>query len=231
MGARNGKVPLTRARAVQVAIRIADREGIQSLTMRKLAGELGVEAMSLYHHVKNKEALVDCMMDAVYTEIAPPTADPLCRRPMRERVESERSVLARHPWALTVPGSRTSSGEATLKHHDTVVRCLLAAGFSMPMVGHAMSLLDSYVRGFSMQEASLPGDDMGQIGDATQAILRNHQDTPSSFPHLAEMALTVILKPGYAYGNEFAFGLRLILAGIHNAHLAEAPESPARITP
>jgi len=190
--------------------------------MRKLARELGVGAMSLYHHFKNKEALVDCMMDAVYREIAPPTADPSCRRVMQERVESERSVLARHPWALTVWERRTSSGEAILKHHDTVVGCLLADGFSMPMVGHAMSLLDSYVRGFSMQEASLPADELGHIGDATRAVLRNRQNTSSRFPHLAEMALTVILQPEYAYRNEFAFGLRLILAGIRSAHLAEA---------
>lgn len=150
------ETPLTRDRAVQMAVALADATGIHSVSMRKLARALGVKAMSLYHHVKNKDDLIDGMVDVVFGEIAPPAPDAACRTAMRERVESARAVLVRHPWAITLMEGRTTPGHATLKHHDAVVRCLREAGFSMPMVGHTMSLVDCYVRGFSMREASSP---------------------------------------------------------------------------
>ncbi len=140
---------------MRTAIALADDGGIQSLSMRKLARELGVEAMSLYHHVKNKEDLIDGMVDVVFEEMDPPSVDAPCKSAMRERVQSARRVFSRHPWAIMLMEARTSPGVATLRHHDTVVRCLREAGFSMPMVGHAMSLVDSYVRGFAIREAQI----------------------------------------------------------------------------
>jgi AcrR family transcriptional regulator len=211
------RAPLTRDRAVQVAVALADAGGIESLSMRKLARELGVEAMSLYYHVKSKEDILDGMVDIVFSEIELPSAGAEWKTAMRERAESTRSVLKRHPWAISLMDSRTTPGAETLKHLDTVIGCLSDAGFSIPMAAHAMSLLDSYVRGFAQQEASLPLDASGDIGAATEGIMEQQHMMSDAFPHLSEMAVKLVLQPGYAYGNEFEFGLRVILDGIEAA--------------
>jgi len=138
---------------------------------------------------------------------------------MRKCAESTRSVLARHPWAISLMGSRTTPGTANLKHHDSVIAFLRAADFSLPMAAHAISLLDSYVHGFALQEATLPLDDHGDIGAATESILHQEPMMSNAFPHLTEMAVKHILQPGYAYRNEFQFGLRLILNGLQTALL------------
>ena len=211
------RTPISRDRALHVAVALADAGGIESLSMRKLARGLGVEAMSLYYYVKSKEDILDGMVDIVFSEIELPSAGAEWKTAMRERAESARNVLARHPWAISLMDSRTTPGAATLKHHDTVIGCLRDAGFSIPMAAHAMSLLDSYVHGFALQEASLPFDESNDIGAATASILEQQQMKADAFPHLTEMALEHILQPGYAYGNEFEFGLRLILDGIEAA--------------
>ena len=202
---------------MQVAVALADAGGIVSLSMRKLARELGVEAMSLYYHVKGKEDILDGMVDIVFSEIELPSARTEWKTAMRERAESTRSVLKRHPWAISLMDSRTTPGAETLKHLDTVIGCLSDAGFSIPMAAHAMSLLDSYVRGFALQEASLPLDASGDIGAATEGIMEQQPMMSDAFPHLSEMAVKLVLQPGYAYGNEFEFGLRVILDGIEAA--------------
>lgn len=118
--------------------------------------------------------------------------------------------------------ARSRPGTATLKHHDTVVRCLREAGFSMPMVGHTMSLVDAYVRGFAMQEASLARPD-GMAG-ATRWILQQDPVVREAFPRLTEMAVAHLLQPEEDKGNEFAFGLQLILDGVQRAQSAEAAQ-------
>lgn len=220
MAKSEAREPVTRERAIRAAITLADAHGIESLSMRKIAAKLGIEAMSLYYHVKSKDEILDGMLDVVYSEFATPRAGDEWRPAMQERAHSTRRVLARHPWAISIK-SRTSPGPATLGHLDDVVGCLLAAGFSMPLVGHAMSILDSYVQGFAQQEASLPLDPTGDISAATEDILAQQEAMQDQFPHLADMAATLILKPGYAYGNEFDFGLTLILDGIEAAHAAQ----------
>jgi AcrR family transcriptional regulator len=210
---------------VRVAVALADAGGIGSLSMRKLARELGIEAMSLYYHVKSKDDLLDGMVDIVFSEITLPPADADWKTAMRERAESARGVLARHAWAISLMDARTSPGRATLKHHDAVIGCLRGAGFPIPMAAHAMSLLDSYVHGFALQEASLPLDESGDIGAATEGIMGQQHMMAEDFPHLTEMAVNHILQPGYAYGNEFQFGLRLILDGIEAA-LTSDPAHP-----
>jgi hypothetical protein len=102
-----------------------------------------------------------------------------------------------------------------------VIGCLRAAGFSMPLVGHTMSILDSYVQGFAQQEAALPLDPSGDIGAATEEIMAQQAQMAQTFPNLADMAAELILKPGYAYGNEFDYGLELVLDGLAAAHVAE----------
>jgi AcrR family transcriptional regulator len=216
MARAQNREPVTRERAIRVAMTLADAGGIESLSMRKLAAELGIEAMSLYYHVKNKSDLLDGMLDVVYSEYSTPRSGDEWRPAMQKRAESTRAVLAKHPWAITI-NARTSPGPATLGHLDSVIGCLTAAGFSMPMAGHAMSLLDSYVQGFAQQEATLPLDPSGDIGAATEDIIAQQESMAEAFPHLADMAASLILKPGYAYGNEFDFGLTLILDGIEAA--------------
>lgn len=219
MARSEAREPVTRERAVRAAVALADAGGIESLSMRKLAAELGIEAMSLYYHVKNKDDILDGMLDFVYSEFSTPRVGQAWRPEMRKRAESTRSVLAEHPWAI-IMAARTSPGMATLGHLDAVIGCLRSAGFSMTMTGHALSLLDSYVHGFAQQEASLPLDPTGDIGAVTEDIIAQQESMSESFPNLAEMAVTLILKPGYAYGNEFVFGLELILDGIEAAHSA-----------
>jgi len=222
MATSESREPVTRDRAIRVAIALADAGGLESLSMRKLASELKIEPMSLYYHVTNKEDLLDGMLDIVYSEFSTPRAGDEWREAMRLRASSTRSVLARHPWAISIK-ARTSPGPATLGHLDAVIGCLVAAGFSMPLTGHAMSILDSYVQGFAQQEAALPFDQTGDIGAATEEIIAQQQSMQEAFPNLASMAATLILQPGYAYGNEFTFGLELILDGIEAARARDRP--------
>jgi AcrR family transcriptional regulator len=216
--------PVTKDRAVQVAVQLADRGGIESVSMRHLAQELSVTAMSLYYHVKSKEDILDGMIEVVVGEIMLPSPGAQWKTALRERAESARSVLARHPWAISMVDSRTT--RATLRHHNAVVGCLTGAGFSIPMAAHAMSVLDSYVHGFALQEASLPTDASGDISAATSTIM-DQQQLMAPFPHLARMAVELILQPGYAYGNEFDFGIQLILDGIEAAAAAEPADATA----
>ncbi|MBG6237688.1 AcrR family transcriptional regulator [Mycetocola sp. CAN_C7] len=211
--------PVTQERAIRVAVALADAGGIASLSMRKLAGELGVEAMSLYYHVKNKDELLDGMVGLVVSEMAVPAADAEWKPAMRERSESARSVLKRHPWAISEIDARNTP--ATLHYLNATIGCLVAAEFSIPLAAHTMSLVDSYVHGFALQESSLPLDESGDIGAVTENVLAQQEMMAGANPHLARMATELILQPGYAYGNEFAFGLGIILDGIEASLVAE----------
>lgn len=216
--------PVTPERAVAAAVRLADTEGIAGLSMRRLARELGVEAMSLYYHVASKDDILDGMVDLVFSEIILPPASGEWKAAMRDRAQSARNVYQRHPWSISM--MRATPGAATLRHHDATIKCLRAAGFGMPMAAHTMSLLDSYVQGFALQEASLPSDESGDMTEATESILAQQEMMTDAYPHLAEMAATLILQPGYAYGNEFAFGIEVILDGIEAAARAQSrPEN------
>lgn len=207
--------PLSRQRALAAAMALADADGIGSLTMRNLAQELGVEAMSLYHHVANKNDILDGMVDMVFAEIDLPPAGTDWKEAMQERAVSVRAALTRHPWAISIMESRTSPGPATLRHHDAVIGCCRRAGFSVEMAAHAFSLIDSYIYGFVLQEVNLPFDDGDDLGEMVESIIPDL--TASGYPHLAELTAEYVLQPGYSYGNEFDFGLGLILDGLEAA--------------
>jgi AcrR family transcriptional regulator len=211
----NVRIPLSRERVLQAAVAFADERGIESLTMRKLGEALGVEAMSLYNHVANKDELLDGMVDIVFGEVGLPPGDADWKAAMRRRAVSARQVLAHHRWAIGLMESRTSPGPATLRHHDAVIGCLRGAGFSVPMAAHAFSLLDSYVYGFALQEATLPFDTAEQTAEVAEMILSGLQ--PDEYPHLTELAVEHVLQPGYSYGDEFEFGLDLVLDGLERA--------------
>ncbi|MGH8908506.1 MAG: TetR/AcrR family transcriptional regulator [Egibacteraceae bacterium] len=208
-------VPLSRQRLLNGAIAVADAAGLGSLTMRSLAKELGVKPMSLYHHVANKEEILDGIIDVVFSEIELPSADADWRSAMRLRAISARSVLRRHPWATPLMESRMNPGPATLRHHDSVIGTLRRAGFSIQMAAHAFSLLDSYLYGFALQEAGLPFDSPETVADAAEAILARFPS--KEYPHLAELTTEHVLQPGYDYGKEFEFGLDLILDGLERS--------------
>ena len=206
---------LTRERVVRAGVAVADAGGIEALTMRRLGEELGVEAMSLYNHVANKEDLLDGMVDQVFSEVDLPSGHVAWKQALRDRAVSFRAVLHRHPWATVLMESRTSPGPATLCHHDTVLGVLRQGGFTIELAAHAYSVMDSYIYGFALQEASLPFDTPEQTVDVAQIILA--QVPRDEYPHLAELTVEHVLKPGYDYGNEFAFGLDLILGGLEGA--------------
>ena len=142
------RTPLNRQRVLDAAVTLADRDGVAALSMRRLAQELGVEAMSLYHHVANKDAILDGIVDVVFAEIELPDAEAGWREAMRRRAISVRDALRRHPWATGLMESRPTPGPANLRHHDAVLGVLRGAGFPRELTAHAYALLDSYIYGF-----------------------------------------------------------------------------------
>ncbi|HXN00942.1 MAG TPA: TetR/AcrR family transcriptional regulator [Candidatus Dormibacteraeota bacterium] len=209
------RAPLTRERVLRAAIRVADRHGIESLSMRKLGHELGVEAMSLYNHVRNKVDMLDGMVDVVFSQIELPADGVDWRTAMRKRAISARQALLRHPWAIGLMESRATPGPATLRHHDSVLGSLRTAGFSVDMAAHAYSVLDGYIYGFTLTELTLPfsnTEGAADVGEIAGNMLEGFR--PAEYPHLTEMAIDRATKPGYNYGDEFEYGLDLILDGI-----------------
>ena len=197
---------------MSAALDLADREGIEQLSMRRLGQALGVEAMSLYRHVRNKDEILDGLIDLVFSEIELPTSRQPWPAAMRRRAISARQALLRHPWAIGLMESRARPGHATLRHHDAVLGNLRGAGFSVEQAAHAYSLLDSYTYGFTMNELSLPFGSPEQASEVVGDIFRRMP--VEEFPHLAEMATERAMKPGYDYGDEFEYGLELILDGL-----------------
>ncbi|GGE92317.1 TetR/AcrR family transcriptional regulator [Mycetocola zhadangensis] len=203
---------LSKQRVVAEAVRLADREGVDGLSMRRLAGALGAGAMSLYHYVANKEELLDAMVDIVFEEIDLPRKDADWQSALRRRAISARQVLARHPWAIGLMESRTSAGPANLRHHEAVTACLRKAGFPVLMATHANWLLDSYVYGFALQETSLPfgtADEFANMAEADYLPQLPHDE----FPYLNESA-QALLAAGYDPAEEFLFGLDLVLGAL-----------------
>ena len=219
MGPRAQRTPLSRDRVMQAAVDLADRGGLAALSMRALAAEVGVEAMSLYHHVAGKDAVLDGMVDLVFAEIYRPREGRNWAGELRARAHSARAVLTRHPWALGLVDSRSSPGLETLRHHDAVLGCLRAGGFSVPLAAHAFAVLDAHLYGFLLQELSLPfatGEDVQALAGRIFGDL-----PPDALPHMVELAREHILTPGYRFGDEFDYGLDLILDGLQRRLAAE----------
>jgi AcrR family transcriptional regulator len=214
MGER-GRAPLSKRRVIDAAVALADEAGVGALTMRKLAERLGVEAMSLYHHVANKDEILGGMIDVVFSEIELPAEESSdWRGGMRQRAKSARDALLRHPWAVGLMDSPREPGPSLQRHHESVLRCLRGAGFSVEMAAHAFAILDSYIFGFVLQELSLPVQTTEEVGEW---IGSSEMQTPSdAYPHLIEMA-QFALKEKFAFANEFEYGLDFILDGLQAA--------------
>ena len=208
---------------LEAAVALAQRDGLESLSMRKLADELGAGAMSLYHHVANKEQLLDGMVDIVFGEIELPTTDEDWRDAMRKRALSTREALRRHPWAVGLMEGRTTHGPANLRLHDAVLGCLRAAGFSIEMTVHAYSVQDAYIYGFALQERDMTPESAEDFAAEAQRQMHEYEAVLADYPHLVEVVGGHIATAGYDYASEFLFGLDLILAGLDGLRGADVP--------
>ena len=206
------RVPLSRDRVLRGAVEVADAAGVGALTIRSLAQHLGVKPMSLYYYVANKDAILDGIVDLVFSEIDLPRPGDGWRPEMRRRAISARSVLGRHPWAIEILQSRTAPGSGTLRHHNAVIGTLREAGFTVGLTAHAFALLDSYIYGFALSEASLPINGPETVTEVAEKMMMQYLAV--DYPYLAEFSVKHVLKPGYDFGSEFEFGLDLILDGL-----------------
>jgi AcrR family transcriptional regulator len=208
------RVPLSRERVLRAALDLADEAGVESLTMRKLAKTLGVEAMSLYNHVANKNDILDGIVEIVFSEIELPSmtgAD--WKNAMRQRAISTRGALLRHRWAVGLMESRLRPGPANIRLHDSVLGCLREAGFSVEMAVHAYSVQDSYIYGFALQEKGFADqrEDMSLARDESLAKTMIQQLPAEEYPYLAEIVGGYVTGSAYEFADEFEFGLGLIL--------------------
>lgn len=203
--------PLSRSRVLEAALMVADTDGLEALTMRRLGGELQVKAMSLYKHVANKDEVLDGLVELVVGEIELPQAGTPWKEAMRARARSARAVFCRHSWAIGLLESRPSMGPASLRYVDAVLGSLMAAGFTVEQAAHTFWTIDNFVYGQVVHEASLP------LGTSTERVASGEPATlPSQagvYPHLAALEEHASVVE-YTVDGEFEFGLALILDGI-----------------
>jgi len=198
---------------------IADTRGLAGLTMRAVSQKLGAEAMSLYRHVRDKDDLLDGIVDLVYGEIALPRAGSEWRNALRRYALSSRDALRRHPWAIALMEARARPGPENLRHHDAVLGVLRAAHFTPLTATRAYNLVDSYVYGFALQEASLPFSTPEELAQLAAVMLR---ELPGdAYPYLRETA-TELAASRFDYAHEFEGGLDLILEGLERTSRGRA---------
>lgn len=204
------RAPLNRERVLQAALRLADEGGIDGLSMRKLAQALGVEAMSLYNHVANKEVLLDGIVDLVVAEIEVPAVGGDWKAAMRRRAISAHAALLRHPWACVLIGTRVNVGPAMLRYVDATVGCLREAGFSYAMADHAWNAIDSHIYGFTLQELNFPlqRTEYASAAEGFLPLIPSEQ-----FPHMRALA-ELVIAGAHTGVHDFEFGLDLLLEGL-----------------
>lgn len=205
------RAPLTRDRVLRAALELADEGGTAALTMQRIGRRLGVEAMSLYRHVRNKDDILDGIVDLVFAEIELPADRSNWRTVLRAQSISTRAALRRHPWAITLMESRMTPGPANLRTHEDTLTVLLDAGCSAFMAVHAYNLVDSYVLGFALQEVNFPFSNAEELAAMSEELLANLQ--ADEYPNSARVARE-LLASGFDYADEFEFGLDLILDAI-----------------
>ena len=210
------RAPLTPEKVLRVALRMADEDGLESLSMRNLAHALKVEAMSLYNHVPGKEQILDGLVELVVSEMELPPPGGDWRAVMRRRAQSAHAVLMRHRWATMLLVSRLNIGPNMLRYVDATIGCLVAAGFSYSMADHAWNAIDAYVYGFTLQKLSFPLDP-GEYAAAAEQFLP--MIPPEQFPYLNGMSQEVIA--GRHDGlHQLELGLELLLDGLEKLRCA-----------
>jgi AcrR family transcriptional regulator len=203
-------LPLNRERVLNTALRLADEEGIDAISMRKLAEALGVKAMSLYNHIANKDDLLDGMVDRVISEIEVPDLRLEWKAAMRRRANSAHEVLLRHPWATMPIVSRINVGPAMLRYIDSTLGCLVEAGFSFEMADHAWNAIDSHIYGYTLQELNFPleASEYSEVAASFISMIPREQ-----YPYMNQLSQRVI-DGSYDGLHDFEFGLELILNGL-----------------
>jgi AcrR family transcriptional regulator len=210
------RAPLSRERVLQAAIALADEGGIEALSMRRLAKELGVEAMSLYNHVANKNEILDGIVDAVSAEIELPSDAVDWKAAIRRNTISARDVYLRHRWASGLSMSRQSGGPASLRRTDWLLRTLREAGFPKDVIYHALHILEAYVLGFTAMHLSFPYEGEELAGMAATFLQQLPAD---AYPDLVEHIMEHIGPHPHEGG--FEFGLDLILDSLERLRPAE----------
>ncbi len=203
--------PLNRDRVLAAAVQIADERGVGAVTMREVATRLGVEAMSLYNHVANKDDMLDGMADYVAAQFDLPEDADSWREAMRRRAVSAHEIFGKHSWAPMLFDSRGSSGPSALRYYDWVLGVLMNAGFSIEGAQRAFSLLDSYIYGFGIQQFNFnAGEDISpeERAEAMRVFIPAEQ-----FPYLHRMA-SYAMEVGYDAEADFSFGLEIVLDGL-----------------
>jgi AcrR family transcriptional regulator len=222
------RVRLTKQRVLRAAVELADQIGIESVSMRRLAEELGVVPMALYKHVANKEDVLDGMVDVVVAEIDPPLRDTDWKSEVRQRILSARRVLLRHPWAPGVIESRANPSAALLAYIDSMIGMFRAGGFSADLTHHALHTMGSRLYGFSQEVF----DDSPSLDPATTAMLVREME--GKYPHIAEMVGIVYHDQASVPGRgcddqfEFEFALDLLLNGLER--LRQEPSASGKAT-
>jgi AcrR family transcriptional regulator len=217
LGNEERRIPLNRARVLQAAVDLADREGIDSVSMRRLGQDLGIEAMSLYTHVRGKDDLLDGMIDIVVGEIPIDVEGPDWRTTLRRQVLAARSVMLRHRWAARIIETRSTPGPATLRYMEAVTGIVLAGGFTVDLTHHAMHVLGSRVLGFSQDLYDDSGVPDPEVAAAFAAQLA------AVFPNIGSIAMAASHEGGIGGCDddyEFAFGLDLILDGLERRRVS-----------
>lgn len=203
--------PITKEQILRTAMRLADEGGLDAVSMRRIGKQLGVEGMALYNHIENKDAILDGIMELVLSEIVVPSPGTDWKEAMRRRAHSARTVFARHPWAIGILEARSEdSSPRRLDYYDSILGSLRDAGFDNQMAMRGFSILDAYIYGFILQEASLPFDDPAGLQEVGTDLLRQMAD---AYPHLAAVTEQV-LSAGYDFEEEFSFGLDLVIEAL-----------------
>jgi AcrR family transcriptional regulator len=201
---------LTQRAIIEAAAEVADAGGVAAVTMRSVAKVLGVEAMSLYYHLANKDALLDSLADWVFEQITLPDLKDHWRVEMMKRAHSARSVLSKHPWALGMLESRPTPGEKLLRHHDRILGCLLGGGMTPVLAAHAFSAIDSYIYGFVLTEASISSSPENLVEEGFSAEVAKQAE---KYPNMALIAMAAVNDYNFTFEDEFDYGLNLILDG------------------
>ncbi len=201
---------LNKKRILDAALRLADASGAEALSMRNIAEELGVKAMSLYNHVSNKEELLDGLVERVIEEIDPPDINAEWKQAMRYRAKSAHRALSRHPWAILILLTRSNAGPVMLRYVDATLGCLRKAGFSYEIADHAWNAMDNHIYGYTLQEVNFPFEESGYSQAAQEFLPRIPK---AEYPYFTELA-TLIVEKRYSGVHSLEFGLDLILDGL-----------------
>lgn len=204
------KPALTKELILTAALRLADAGGVERLSMRHLAAELGVQAMSLYNHFKNKRQILDGLVELVVAEIELPSRDDPWKTAMKERARSAHAMLLRHPWAVLTMMTRATAGPAMLRYVDATLGCLRNAGFSSVVADRAWNVIDNHIYGYTLREVSFPFDAHG-YAETARSFLKGIPT--EDYPHFSELA-TLVKEGRYSGLHDFDFGLDLILEGL-----------------